>query len=150
MKDDINRLLEEFGNYLGLESLALDEDNYCCLSFDAVFVNIEAIPASSMVLLHTTLGQVAENAGADIYRQLLEANYFFQQTAGATLGLETGTRVVALTQIVDIAHMDLSGWEAVIQAFVDAAETCTPLCGEAVAAVPATAFASGLLPASLA
>jgi len=127
MYEEINRLLADFGNCLGLKSLALDQNGYCCLAFDAIYVNIEAVGESAWVLLYSSLGKVAPDAGQDVYMRLLEANYFFQQTAGASLGLETGTGLAVMTQAVNLAYMEASDLEAVIKAFVDAAEHCAQL-----------------------
>ncbi|MBS7777915.1 type III secretion system chaperone [Acidovorax sp. CCYZU-2555] len=127
MHKDINRLLTDFGNYLGLESLALDENDYCCLTFDDIYLNIEAVGEGSAVLIYSSLGVVPEDAGAEVYKRLLEANYFFHKTSGGTIGLEAGTGLVAMTQLVDTANMELSDWEAVVKGFVDSAEACTEL-----------------------
>ncbi len=144
MHDDINRLLADFGKPFGLESLALDENGYCCLRFGEVYVNVEADGESSLVLLYSSLGRMPEDAGREAYTRLLEANYFFQQTAGGTVGLEAGTGVVAMTRMVDIAAMQVLDWEAVINAFVDAAERCAQLFDalrdSAQAVVPAPGF----------
>lgn len=149
MYNDINQLLADFGKYLGLESLALDESGYCCLTFDEVYVNIEAVGDSSLVLLYSSLGVVPEDAGREVYARLLEANYFFHQTAGATVGLESGTGLVAMTQIVDVAHMELPDWEAVMKGFIDAAESCARLFDSAFGApqpmTPSSSFNHGIL-----
>lgn len=139
MNNNIHRLLTDFGKYLGLESLALDDNGHCGLSFDDIFVNIEAMDDSSFVLLYSSLGQVPENAGSEIYMRLLEANYFFQQTAGGTLGLEADTGLVVLSHVVDMANIDLSTWEAVMTAFVDAAESCAQLCNPKAGSAAAVA-----------
>ena len=136
--DHINRLLTNFGNALGLDGLSLDESGYCCLSFDEVLVNIEAVGESSLVLLYSSLGALSEDAGREVYRRLLEANYFFQDTAGGTIGLDGATGAVAITRVIDAAGMEVLDWEAVVKAFVDAAESCAGLLSaEAVSATPA-------------
>ncbi|WP_159911052.1 type III secretion system chaperone [Pantoea sp. 18069] len=142
MHDPINRLLADFGNALGLDGLSLDESGYCCLSFDQVVVNIESVGESSLVLLYSSLGALPADAGPEVCRRLLEANYFFQGTAGATIGLDTASGAVAITRVVDAAGMDTLDWEAAIKAFVDAAESCAgllsaePLSTERIAAPP--------------
>lgn len=142
MNDHINRLLTDFGNALGLEGLALDENGYCCLSFDDVVVNIESVGDSSLVLLYSSLGALPADAGPEVCRRLLEANYFFHGTGGATIGVDGPTGGVAITRVVDAAGMEVLDWEAVIKAFVDAAESCAalfevaPAAAEAAAAVP--------------
>ena len=138
MNDHINRLLTDFGNALGLEGLALDENGYCCLSFDDVVVNIESVGDSSLVLLYSSLGALPADAGPEVCRRLLEANYFFHGTGGATIGLDGPTGAVAITRVVDAAGMEVLDWEAVIKAFVDAAESCAALF-EAAPAVAAEA-----------
>ena len=129
MCDNINRLLTDFGNALGLDGLALDESGYCCLSFDEVLVNIEAVGESSLVLLYSSLGVLSEDAGCEVYRRLLEANFFFEEKAG-TIGLDGATGVVVITQVIDAAGLEVLDWEAVIKAFVDAAESCAGLLQE--------------------
>lgn len=125
MPEHINRLLADFGNALGLEGLSLDDKGYCCLSFDELLVHIEAVGDSALVLLYSSVGVVPEDAAPAIYRSLLDANYFFQGTAGATCGLDQAAGTVVLTRVVDTAPMQVLDWEGVIQGFVDAAESCT-------------------------
>ncbi len=127
MTDHINRLLTDFGNALGLDGLSLDDSGYCCLSFDDVLLNIESVGESSLLLLYSTLGALPEDAGREVYSRLLAANYFFQGTAGATIGLDEATGAVAMTRVVDAAGMEVLDWEAAIKAFVDAAESCAEL-----------------------
>lgn len=136
MNDNVHRLLTDFGKYLGLESLALDENGHCSLTFDETCVHIEAMDESSFVLLHSSLGEIPENSGREIYTRLLDANYFFQHTAGATLGLEADTGLVVMSHVVDMQDMELSSWEAVVQAFVDAAESCARLCNTQAGSAP--------------
>lgn len=127
MHDHINRLLTDFGNALGLEGLSLDESGYCCLGFDEVLLNIESVGEGPLVLFYSSLGVLPEDAGSDIYRRLLEANYFFHDTGGATIGLDGASGSVAITRVVDTAGMEVLDLEAVIKAFVDAAESCAGL-----------------------
>jgi hypothetical protein len=134
MHDHISRLLTDFGNALGLEGLALDENGYCCLRFDDIVVNIESVGDSSLVLLYSSLGALPAQAGPEVCRRLLEANFFFHGTAGATIGLHGPTGGIAITRVVDAAGMEVLDWEAVIKAFVDAAENCAALFEAAPAA----------------
>lgn len=131
MNNNIHRLLTDFGKHLGLENLGLDDNGRGCLTFDGICVYIEAMDDSSLLLLYSSLGQLPEDTGSATYMRLLEANYFFQQTAGGTLGLEADTGLVVMSHVVDTANMDLLAWEAVMTAFVDAAESCAQLCNTA-------------------
>lgn len=124
MHEHINRLLADFGDALGLDRLSLDEKGYCCLGFDDWLVNIEAVADSALVLLYTSVGVLPADAAPEIYRSLLDANYFFQGTAGATVGLDLAAGTVALTRVVDTAGMQVLDWEGVLAGFVDAAESC--------------------------
>lgn len=137
MHNDVHRLLNDFGNHLGLKSLKLKDDGHCCLNFDDIYVNIEASGESSSLLLYSSLGRLPDDAGRDVCLRLLEANYFFQRTAGATLGMEAATGLVALAMSVETANMELTDWEAAVKAFVDAAENCVQL----FKAVPESALA---------
>lgn len=136
MHEHINRLLADFGNALGLDGLALDDKGYCCLSFDELLVNIEAVGDSTLVLLYSSVGVLPADAAPEIYRSLLDANYFFQGTAGATVGLDLAAGTVVLTRVVDAATLQVLDWEGVIQGFVEAAESCARRLQGAASAAP--------------
>lgn len=127
MHNDLNRLLNVFGNHLGLKSLKLKADGHCCLNLDDINVNIEASGENSSLLLYSSLGRLPDDAAGDACLRLLEANYFFQRMAGATLGMEAATGLVAMAMTVETANMELTDREAAVRAFVDAAENCTQL-----------------------
>jgi len=127
MNAHINYLLADFGNALGLEGLSLDESGHCCLSFDDIVVSIESVGDSSLVLLYSGLGILPADAGREVYIRLLEANYFFHGTAGATIGLDASSREAVITRVLDAAGMKVLDWEAALKGFIDAAENCKAL-----------------------
>lgn len=58
MNDNTHRLLTDFDKHLGVESLALDENGQCSLTFDETCVYIEAMEDDSFWLLYSSLCQI--------------------------------------------------------------------------------------------
>lgn len=78
------KLLLEFGQFAGLSDLRFDEDSVCILSFDetAVFLKSEDDGA---LTIYSPLAEVPEEKKSGIQSLLLDANFLFQATQGATL-----------------------------------------------------------------
>lgn len=122
MTEQVQQILAEFGRGIGLDSLALDANGYCCLGFDEVVVNIEWVPRSEQLMLYCHLGFVPAQADAAWYRELLEANHFFRGTGGATLGVDPATQSIAMVQPLALAILTPARLETELQGFVNGAE----------------------------
>lgn len=80
-------LLRELGQRIGLNQLQLDADGGCALELDQrMVVSFQYRETDNALWLYTDLGVVPQRSLA-LYEKLLQANLFWQQTAGATLSL---------------------------------------------------------------
>ena len=121
-EERLQQVLREFGASVGLEDLALDETAHCALAIDdKLVVNLEADAACDRAVLYSWLGVPAGEA-ADVYSQLLQANYLGQGTGGATLGLQAETGGIVLSQPIELEHLDLPRFNAALEAFVNQTE----------------------------
>lgn len=123
-RDQVGLLLRELGQRLGLADLDLDEDGHAALAFDDVLVDFEFDAAQEgRLLLYAYLGEPQGGEPAALLRAMLEANFFWRGTGGATLSLERATGGAVLALPVAIAGLDYGTFERTLEGFVAAAET---------------------------
>lgn len=123
MEQNFSLAFEAFGRALGLDVLSLDEDGYCCLSFDTVSVHVELLGAQQHVLLHTCLGQMPAPGAAALSAELLHANHFFSKTAGATIGVHPSSGSIDMALILEARHITEQGLQSAFENFVNVAES---------------------------
>ena len=81
---EINELLHDFGNQIGITDLALDDDGLCSISFDDRFaLTVELNPDDNGFYVYASLGIVPVEHTMEAYTKLLQANYFGHQTGQA-------------------------------------------------------------------
>jgi hypothetical protein len=114
-------LLGELGESLSLPKLLEpDEDDSCHVLFDEK-VAVEFRRASGSLVLFATLGEFDTSDRPDLALGLLEANLFWQGTAGATLGVSNAGLVV-MAHRMPLAGLDLPKLSDVLERFVKVAE----------------------------
>jgi hypothetical protein len=118
------RVLADFGSRLGLDGLAVDEQGAATLRVDDSFeFNLVESPDGQVVTAFVELGLLGEDLDdPDALRRILEANYFWKGTGGATLGLqpETGAAVLAERFAANTVTPELL--ESVLQRFIEFTE----------------------------
>ena len=135
--DIMKHLLQDFGKTIGIAELQLDNEARCNLLFDDIGVSFELAPKEESVYLYAMLG-VAPSTGLEpIYTQLLDANYIFKGTQGATIGVEASSNSIVLIREERLENMQLSRFEATVKAFVDLAESWREKLNELTVEAPA-------------
>jgi Tir chaperone protein (CesT) family len=100
-------LLDELGEYLQLDTLALDEEGLAALSFDGrTVVNLVSRPDLEELWFVSDLGVPA--GGPAVYGELLAGNRFWRRTRGATLAL-TEDEPASVTLTLPISWPGLDG-----------------------------------------
>lgn len=128
MRETLEQLLNDYGTQIGLGPLELDASGYCGLTFDGKLdVGLLLEHSARTVRLFATVGDLRFEERTEAYRQLLLANYFWQQTGGGTLCLddsiephEAGT--VLLVKELPLPGLEIAAFHAALKDFVDAAE----------------------------
>lgn len=118
----IQTILADFGSSIGIPELCFDNNNCCCLGFDDVTVNIESLTRSDTLFLYTNLGKIPQNASLSFYEMILEADFLFKGTKGATIGISKELNAVAMSCNIPMAEMSLTKFENRIEDFVNVAE----------------------------
>lgn len=118
-------VVHEFGLRLGMSGLRLDEDGHCQLAFDDLHVHIQLLEANGQVLCYVPLGRLDAVQHAARAWELLEANYLYRRTHGATLSWDRSSGACLLTLLLDGTRIDTTGFESAMQALVNTADHWT-------------------------
>jgi hypothetical protein len=119
---EIDQLVKEFGDGIGLPDLTLDENGYCCLFFDEIGVNIELDETGERLFLYVNVGDLPSEKNPALYEMLLEANLMFSRTGGATLGIDKENALVALACTIPLLGLDKRTFERRLESFIAMAE----------------------------
>jgi hypothetical protein len=122
-KETVNQVLGEFGKQIGLDDLRLDDNGYAALAFDVV-VNLEYDEEPERLLMSAYLGE-PQGERLKTYELLLDANFCWQGTAGATLSLERETGGIVLFQALPARALERQALEAALETFVNTADAWT-------------------------
>lgn len=117
---DINTVIKELGQTLGLESLSLSDNGVCRLVFDEhLTVDIESDEMGEYVRLHGVVAQLAESPSMDIYEALLVANMQVRETSGSYFGIDAQAREVVLFSNVDMSDATSHDFILILEEFVN-------------------------------
>jgi hypothetical protein len=117
------QLLDDLALTMGLQALPLNED--CCarLVFDSkIAVDFESDPLSGELFLKCEIGALPLSGREALFRRLLEANLYGQQTLRATLALDSSQQAVVLWRAVFAEELSLTAFTKIVEDFVNCAE----------------------------
>ena len=118
----MNKLLAEFGASIGIPELQTDDENRCNLMFDEVAVSFELSPDEEAVYLYAYLGDVVPGNNHALFASLLDANYLFRGTGGATIGVDEASGRIVMIRSEDLSAMRLSRFQSLVEEFINLAE----------------------------
>lgn len=119
---NLQTLLHDLAQHMGLSDLALDGEGFTALRFDdQLVVNLQYVADAEALLFYTDLGPAA--SGPQLYPLLLRANLFWRSTLGATLSLSGDNPAhVVLAREIPWQGMSLDSLVGLLDAFVATAE----------------------------
>lgn len=117
----LSELLTVVGTDLGLE-LRPDEEGQCCLHFDDDFdVLLDYDFSSQWLQMHTLVGYLGNENREQVCSALLEANLFWMETEGASLGLAAGDGSIFLSDKRPIDVLEAVEFQTWLETFVGTA-----------------------------
>lgn len=120
---NLNDLLSDLGNNIGLGPLKLDDGGVCRLVFDGdTSVDIEESgDLEHHLLMHSVVGYTPPEGRLAFYEKLLSGNYLGRQTVGGSLALDPSTGEVLLWRSLDTAQLGVEVFASKISDFVQTA-----------------------------
>lgn len=130
-------LIRHFGEKLGID-LAF-EDGSCAFEADGSLIAIHDLPEIDTIVISGDLGEPPPERLENLYKTLLEANYLFRETSGATISLDPDTGRFSLCRIFICSATDEVSFFDAIEKFVNGVELWSRLIRDfRAAAVEAT------------
>lgn len=119
-----DQLLRDLGQSAGLPQ-ALDFDDQGCarLMVDAsLAIDFERDAEAGVIHVYSVLGTAPTQGAEACYRELLEANLFGGETAGATLAIDPHLREIVLCRSVQAETTTAPAFVKLVEQFIAAAE----------------------------
>lgn len=114
-------LMVEAGRRLGVDMVV--HDGATQLTVDGMEVSILEMPTIESVVLNAIVGDPPPQGLEALYRAMLEANYNFAGTAGATLSVDPSGGALVLTRLEPLALLDADRFLSLLEGFVNVLET---------------------------
>ena len=116
---EIENALKEIGAKNGLE-IALDENGACALELaDGRVMLLQERANLNELDFVATLGPVPEKARADVFAELLAANFYWQETFGATISWNADLEEAVLIYPLQLAGATPESVETIFNRFVE-------------------------------
>lgn len=120
LKMCFNELIRGLAERMGIAGeIEVDSEQRCLLEFDGMGVVIQGVGAAETVALLSPVGMPPPENPVQLYRALLEANYLFQGTSGATLSVNPDGGGVMLCRQLDGKALDADGLLVALDAFLN-------------------------------
>lgn len=114
----ISDLLLKLGIHVGIEGLALNDNNICCLSIqEGMEIFIEHDDQEQHTHLYSVLGQLPDNRRAVFYEEIFKRNLFGWQTGKAHICCDMEQNEILLCQIFDPQPLDGESFIQVMEIF---------------------------------
>lgn len=117
--DNLDQALKELGAKIGFE-IALDEHGSCTLELaDGRPLLLQERPELNELDFVVTLGEVPEEVRAEVFTDLLAANFYWRQTLGATLSWNLDLEQVTLIYPLPLDDATAESLEAIFPRFLE-------------------------------
>lgn len=137
-----NQLLDAVGQACGLQGLQFNDQQCARLLVDGTLsVQFEYHDERRLLHIYSSLGSVPASDRESLFRALLEANLFGQETAGATLAIDKLQRDIVLWQSVPVDGTAPEALVDHVKMFIDTADDWQKRIGT-LAASPAASVAT--------
>lgn len=114
-------LISDFAEKIGIpRDVEIDDESRCLIEFDGMGVVIQGVDAAETVALIAPVGMPPPEDPGRLYKALLEANYLFQGTSGATLSVNPDGGGVMLCRQLDSKALDAGGLMVALDSFLNA------------------------------
>ena len=114
-----SELIAGFGAKFNVDDLSPDAEGVVEVSFDDFVVSFHCAPMDTRVMMVAELGEVPPDGKEFIQSQLLEANYLFLKTSGATLSLNPENGCVTLCRSEPLDWLDVERFTQLVEGFVN-------------------------------
>ncbi|MEE4377567.1 MAG: type III secretion system chaperone [Candidatus Competibacteraceae bacterium] len=118
-KENIHQLVKDLGREMDLPDMTMDENDFVCIfTNDGVVLNLDYHEDEDVLVMYSTVGDVPDDQRLQLYQELLQANFFWESTAGATMCVDHTAERVMLMANITVGDLDLPKLMTVLDHFI--------------------------------
>jgi hypothetical protein len=102
--------------------LAIEDDVKVRADFDDFALLMEYLPGSDQVLLAASIAEVAAGNRLELYRDILQGQFIFRQTQGASLALDPAEKFICLQILQPLLALTKDNFPDLVENFLNLAE----------------------------
>ncbi len=107
-KENMHHLIDELGQKLGLPDMQMDDNDFVCIfTDDGVVLNLDYHEDENILVIYTTVGEIADDKRLQLYEEMLRGNFVWQSTAGATMCIDPSAKLAMMMANVTVGDLDL-------------------------------------------
>ena len=114
---ETKELIKSLGETLGVE-LTLDDGGTCAFEADELFVKITDLPENGVIIIEGDIGAPPPENLEALYKTMLEAQYCFRNTSGATISRNPDTGNFVLCRAIAAEIQDPASFLDAVERFV--------------------------------
>ena len=119
---ELKEIMEAFAAETGLAGLAADGNGIYALSIDEMTVSFAEDREAGRLVTFAVVGDPPAEGREGFYQLLLETMYRGEATGGATFSMLPDAGQICLQRFDALASMDLAGFKAMLESFVNVLE----------------------------
>jgi hypothetical protein len=123
MQQHFDRLVQSVASSLGQEVQADAGETRILFDFEDFPMLVEYMPESEKVLLAVPIADLPPDGREALFLNLLQGNYLFHRTMGATLGVDVDSEFINLQIATDISVLTNENFPILMENFLSMAET---------------------------
>ena len=124
----MDNLIKALADKLGDNAIIKDSDVQYTVQMQDFLLMVHKLESSSQLLLCTSIAPVPEHNRQKLYLRLLQGQYFFQETAGATLSVDNEEKFIALQYVQHLSALSPDVFINVVERFMQAAQYWQEIC----------------------
>ena len=124
-----DEMVKAFGAELGLD-LEMDDSDSCTFSVDKFTITLTVLQELESIALTADLGDPPPEKLENLYRLMLESNYLFNATGGATLSVNGENGHIALCDLFRCMGADAAAFSKKVEHFVNTCEAWSKIVAE--------------------
>lgn len=121
--NNAEQVLREFGEKIGIPSLAFNTNKLCTMAFDDLITHIRISDNGKLLTFYLWIAEIESDQRSDVAVAIADANYLLGGTQGATLGMNSNSGDLVLATRIPDAMLTLVNFEQTLENLVNLAQT---------------------------
>ena len=125
---EFKQLVAGFGEKVGAPELAPDEDGAVVIENELIRLTVQELPEMGKILIHCEFGEPPVENAAQFERKMLQANFMYRGTGGATLSMDEESGRYYLSRYDEMGGLTVERFCALLDSFMSIAAEWRVVC----------------------